>query len=53
MLKKINRMYGDDRIVGSFLTMVQKHRVEVFLYLKEPNVEKSSDKKEQYVPIQS
>ena len=32
---KLNSLYGDDAIIGSFLTFVRKHRREVFLYLKE------------------
>jgi transposase-like protein len=53
MLEKINSMYGDDRIIGSFLGLVQKHRREVFLYLENPKVEKTSDKAEQHFSVQS
>ena len=50
MLEKINSLYGDDRIIASF---VMKHRKEVFLYLEDPKVEKTSDKAEQHFSIQS
>ena len=35
MLEKINSLYGDDRIIESFLTFVRNHRKEVFLYLQD------------------
>jgi transposase-like protein len=53
ILYKLNSLYGDDRIIASFLTFVRKHRNEVFLYLEEPKVEKTSDKAEQHFSIQS
>ncbi len=53
MLEKINSLYGDDRIIASFLTFVRRHRNEVFLYLEESKVEKTSDKAEQHFSIQS
>ncbi len=43
MLEKINSLYGDDRIIASFLTFVRRHMKEVFLYLEEPKVEKTSE----------
>ena len=36
ILYKLNSLYGDDRIIASFLTFVRKHRHEVFLYLEDP-----------------
>ena len=53
MLEKINSLYGDDKIIESFLTFVKNHRKEVFLYLQDPKVEKTSDKAEQHFSIQS
>ena len=53
MLEKINSLYGDDRIIESFLTFVRNHRKEVFLYLRDPEVEKTSNKAEQHFSIQS
>ena len=53
MLEKINSLYGDDRIIESFLTFVRIHRKEVFLYLRDPEVEKTSNKAEQHFSIQS
>ena len=53
MLGKINSLYGDDRIIESFLTFARNHRKEVFLYLQDPKVEKTSDKAEQHFSIQS
>ena len=43
MLEKINSLYGGDRIMASFLKWVKKDRNEVFLYLRNPDVEKTSD----------
>ena len=53
MLEKINSLYGGDRIIASFLTFVKRHRKEVFLYLENHEVEKTSDKAEQHFSIQS
>ena len=53
MLEKINSLYDDDRIIASFLTFIRRHMKEVFLYLEEPKVEKTSDKAEQHFSIQS
>ena len=53
ILYKISSLYGDDPIIGSFLAFVRKHRKEVFLYLKNPEVEKTSDIAEQHFSIQS
>ncbi len=53
ILYKLNSLYGDDRIIASFLTFLRKHRHEVFLYLEDPQVEKTSDKAEQHFSIQS
>ncbi|AKA47732.1 hypothetical protein IX51_00005 [uncultured archaeon] len=53
MLDRINSLYGGDSIMASFLKWVKKHRKEVFLYLENPDVEKTSDKAEQHFSVQS
>ncbi len=53
MLDKIRSLYGGDRIISGFLSFVRKHRKEVFLYLENPEVEKTSDLAEQHFSIQS
>ena len=53
MLDRINSLYGGDRIMASFLKWVKKHRNEVFLYLQNPEVEKTSDLAEQHFSVQS
>ena len=53
MLDRINSLYGEDTIMASFLKWVKKHRNEVFLYLENPKVEKTSDLAEQHFSVQS
>jgi hypothetical protein len=53
MLDKIRSLYGEDRIMAGFLAFVKKHRKDVFLYLENHGVEKTSDKAEQHFSIQS
>jgi len=53
MLEKIRSLYGEDRIMAGFLSFVKRRRKEVFLYLSNPEVEKTSDKAEQHFSIQS
>ena len=53
LLYKIDSLYGEDSIIRSFLDFIRKHRKEVFLYLDDPEVEKTSDKAEQHFSIQS
>jgi hypothetical protein len=53
MLDRIGSLYGGDRIMAGFLSFVRKHRKEVFLYLENPEVEKTSDLAEQHFSIQS
>ena len=53
MLDRINSLYGGDTIMASFLKWVKKHRNEVFLYLENPEVEKTSDLAEQHFSVQS
>ncbi len=53
MLDRIHSLYGEDRIMAGFLSFVKRCRKEVFLYLSNPEVEKTSDKAEQHFSIQS
>ena len=53
MLGEIESLYGEYRSIRKFLDFIRKHRNEVFLYLKNPEVEKTSDKAEQHFSIQS
>ena len=53
MLDRIRSLYGDDKIMAGFLSFVMKHRNEVFLYLDNSVLEKTSDKAEQHFSIQS
>ena len=53
ILGKIESMYGEYRSIRKFLDFIRKHRNEVFLYLRFPEVEKTSDKGEQHFSIQS
>ena len=53
VLYKLNSLYGEDSIIRSFLNFIKKHRKEVFLYLDDPEVEKTSDKAEQHFSVQS
>ena len=53
MLEKINSLYGGDRIMAGFLSFVKSHRKEVFLYLDDSMVEKTSGNAEQHFSIQS
>ena len=53
ILEIIQSMYGEDIIITRFLDFIIKQRKEVFPYLKDPNVEKISDKAEQHFSIQS
>jgi hypothetical protein len=52
-MKKMTGPYGGDMIICDFLDFVKKHRNDVFLYLRNPEVEKTSDKAEQHFSIQS
>jgi hypothetical protein len=53
MLDKTRSLYGGDMIISGFLSFVRKHRKEVFLYLENPEVEKTSDIAEQHFSVQS
>ena len=52
-LEKITSLYGYDSIIANFLSFLKKHRKEVFLYLQDKMVEKTSDIAEQHFSIQS
>ena len=41
ILEKIESMYGGYPEIRKFLDLIRKHRKEVFLYLKNPEVEKT------------
>jgi hypothetical protein len=47
VLYKINSLYCGDPMIQHFLYSIKKHRKEIFLYLDNPDVEKTSDKSEQ------
>ena len=49
----VNSPYGNDEIISHFLDFVKKHRKEVFLYLENGEVEKTSDLAEQHFAIMS
>ena len=53
VLYKLNSLYGEDSIIRSFLNFARRNRKEVFLYLDDPEVEKTSDKAEQHFSVQS
>jgi len=53
VLYKINSLYCGDPMIQHFLYSIKKHRKEIFLYLDNPDVEKTSDKSEQHFSIQS
>ena len=53
ILYKLNSLYGEDSIIRWFLDFIRKHRMEVFLYLYNTDVEKTSDKAEQHFSVQS
>ncbi|MCL4356468.1 MAG: hypothetical protein M1460_01180 [Candidatus Thermoplasmatota archaeon] len=53
ILYKLNSLYGEDSIIRWFLDFIRKHRMEVFLYLYNTGVEKTSDKAEQHFSVQS
>jgi hypothetical protein len=53
MLPLIRDLYSGDPTIRDFLSFLRKHRKEVFLYLSDPKVEKTSDKAEQHFSIMS
>jgi len=53
ILDLLNGLYGDEPIIQDFMDFVKKNRVEVFLYLKDGEVEKTSNIAEQHFSIMS
>ncbi len=53
ILDLLNGLYADDSIIQSFLDFVKRNRKEVFLYLKDGEVEKTSNIAEQHFSIMS
>ena len=53
MLDRLMSLYGDDGVIAGFLSFMKRYRKEVFLYLEDPMVEKTSDIAEQHFSIQS
>ena len=53
MLEKITSLYGYDSIISNFLSFLKRNRKEVFLYLKDPMVEKTSGIAEQHFSVQT
>ena len=53
MLEKITSRYGYDSIISNFLSFLKRNRKEVFLYLRDPMVEKTSDIAEQHFSVQT
>ena len=49
----LDTYYGDDPIVSRFISFIHDSKKEVFLYLEDPDVEKTSDLAEQQFSIQS
>lgn len=52
-MEKIESMYGEYPEIRKFHDFIRKHGNEVFLYLKNPEVDKTSDKAEQHFSMQS
>ena len=53
MLGNIHSPYGEDRNMAGFLSFVKRHRKEVFRYLSNPEVEKTSGNAEQHFSLQT
>ncbi len=53
ILGVLDKYYGDDPIISKFLTFVEENRGEVFLYLKDSDVEKTTAKAEQHFSVMS
>ena len=49
----LNRYYGDDPIISKFLSFIEENRAEVFLYLKDSNVEKTTGIAERHFSVMS
>ena len=53
IMDKVKGLNGDDETISHFLDFVKKHTKEVFLYLENMEVEKTSDLAEQHFSIMS
>ncbi|MHB1440310.1 MAG: hypothetical protein ACYCWK_06235 [Cuniculiplasma sp.] len=53
IMEKLTSLYGGDDIISHFLDFVKEHRKEVFLYLENREVEKTSDLAEQHFSVMS
>ncbi len=49
----LNRYYGDDKIISKFLSFVEENGEEVFLYLKDRDVEKTTGIAERHFSVMS
>ena len=49
----LNRYYGDNPIISKFLSFLEGNRAEVFLYLKDKNVEKTTGIAERHFSVMS
>ena len=49
----LNRYYGDNPIISKFLSFLEENRAEVFLYLKDKNVEKTTGIAERHFSVMS
>ena len=49
----LNRYYGDNPIISKFLSFLEENRAEVFLYLKDSNVEKTTGIAERHFSVMS
>ncbi len=53
VIQIIDRYYGDDPIISKFLSFLEESRGEVFLYLKDSNVEKTTGIAERHFFVMS
>ncbi len=49
----LNRYYGDDPIISKFLSFLEENRAELFLYLKDSKVEKTTGIAERHFSVMS
>ena len=49
----LNRYYGDNAIISKFLSFLEGNRAEVFLYLKDSKVEKTTGIAERHFSVMS
>ena len=49
----LNRYYGDNAIISKFLSFLEENRAEVFLYLKDSKVEKTTGIAERHCSVMS